>query len=438
LILKLWNWILGFGLSDSHPDEHELIKMQNGMSLVTVFGAFSVALHSWIIGFPTIYTAFSSGIGIFYLFIIFSNFINKPNLARLLLTIGTPIWISGLHICVGGNFSQSVALITALAINYIFIRNTRLKYIIFFANLVLYFGAFLYVQQYQPIYGVIDFPYDEIVVFLGGLGWILTLFYKFSKDKEKLVNDLKDKNSELQLATEELERFTYIASHDLKSPLRSIISFIGLIERDVKRGEYVDIQEKLGFVKTGAEQMNFLVRDILEFSKLRSDQKIEHTLIDLNLVYRKAIHNLKEDIKDKNAILHCDDLPSFLGSELEFLILFQNFIQNGIKYNENPKPTIHILSVKTDQALQLIFKDNGIGIKEEYHEQIFQFFKRLHNSSQYQGTGLGLGLCKKIITNYNGSVDIDSIVGKGTTFRIIFPTVEKQIDIKHTQKELRT
>jgi light-regulated signal transduction histidine kinase (bacteriophytochrome) len=322
----------------------------------------------------------------------------------------------------GGHFFQGLATLASMAIAYVaFQKAPKIRMAILISHVILLFLAFLYVHIYGPVFGVIDFPYDEILVFVGSIGWIIIVLDKFNRDRAKLVEQLKANNEELKSTTEELERFTYIASHDLKSPLRTIMSFVRLIERDVQRKNLTSIRKNIDFVKSGAEQMNYLVQDILDFSKLAEQKKAERSFIDLNLIFKKAKYNLKEEIRDQGAVIHCMQLPCYLGNELDFLLLFQNIIQNGIKYNKSKPPVVSLSFTKTDEQLSLSFTDNGIGIEAQYHDKIFHFFNRLHTTNEYPGTGLGLGLCKKIVDNYDGQIEVDSNVGKGTVFRVVLP-----------------
>ncbi|MFK8102646.1 MAG: ATP-binding protein [Saprospiraceae bacterium] len=422
VIKQAWDWISNIGVSQAHPEKNELIRLYNYMSLLSAIGTIIVTFVAWQINFPFAYVLITSAISILYASVLVLNYFGKITLARLFVSIGTPLWVGVVNLLVGGYFCQGLAILASMAITYVaFQGKPKWRVAILTFNMVSFFSSTIYINTFGPLQGVIDFPFDEFMVFLGGSGWATIVLYQFDKHRTALVKNLKSNNIELKNTTEELERFTYIASHDLKSPLRTIISFIGLIERDVARKNYTNIQENLNFVKTGAEQMNFLVQDILELSKLKKHEEAVPTLIDLNVVFEKAKHNLKEDISEKDAIIHCEKLPFFLGAELELLLLFQNFIQNGIKYNESKKPSVTISASQSDTQLKLTFKDNGIGIEEQYHEKIFLFFKRLHNSIKYQGTGLGLGLCKKIINNYEGQIDIDSTMGKGTSFTLSFP-----------------
>ena len=392
------------------------------MSLLSGLGTLVISLIAYFSHFSLLYVGITFFISLFYFGLCIIIYFKKYKLVRYYLAIGSPLWIAITHMLIAGYFYQGLAIIASLAIVYVaFQEQAKLMYVLALINIALFFISVAYVNIFGPLFGVIDFQYDELVVFFGSLGWGVILLYQFEKDRTKLVNDLKANNQELKQTTERLEQFTYIASHDLKSPLTTITNFAGLIEKDLENDNSKNIKKNLGFIKTGAEQMNFLVEDILEFSKLSKHNKAEHTLIDLNLVLEKAIYNLKEEIEEKGAKIEQDKLPHFLGSELEFLLLFQNFIQNGIKYNESKIPIVSISSKVDEEHLHLSFKDNGIGIDEEFHDYIFQFFKRLHNSSQYQGTGLGLGLCKKIINDYNGSVRVNSNKNGGSTFTVSLP-----------------
>lgn len=423
-IFKIWDWISDFGVSQDYLEENQLVRLYNRMSLISILGIAPVVFLAYWIGFPKIYLLSTLIILSEYVAVILSNYFGKIYLARYFISVGSPIWHNVFYFLFGGFYCQGAATMASIAITYVaFQKKPKERLGLLIYHVVLFFSTTIYVNTYGPILEIIDFPYDELVVFMGGLGWAAIVLFTFDRDRTHLMEDLKANNKELKNTSEELERFTYIASHDLKSPLRTIISFVGLIERDINKKNYDNLERNVNFVKSGALQMNFLVRDILELSQLNSTEQRERSLVDLNIVFEKARHNLLDEIEEKNAIIHCEKLPEFLCSELEFLLLFQNFIQNAIKYNESTQPTVNITAIKTNKKLQLSFQDNGIGIEQEYYERIFQFFKRLHTSEKYKGTGLGLGLCKKIINSYDGHINVDSELGVGTIFTITFPIV---------------
>ncbi len=434
-IKKYWNWLSELGLSDKHSKENALIKLYNQMCVLTVIGGVEVLIIAIASEVHIAYIYISILVLINHSLVIVFNAYGKYYTARFLISIFTPIWVTFSYVYLGGFFSQSLIIGITLAITYVAFRRRHkiFKGLVVFI-LGIYFSGMVYVSLYGSYLPNFNFHYDEYVVFIGSIGWLFVVFTSFIKEREGLIADLKNKNKQLQHTSEELERFTYIASHDLKSPLRTITSFIGLIERDIEKGNIDKLGEKLHFVKSGAEQMNFLVQDILELSQLKELQKAKRQYVDLNLILEKAKTNLTEEVSENNAFVVASDLPHFYCNEVEFLLLFQNFIQNGIKYNESSRPVITIDCFQTDKELNISFRDNGIGIEEKYYEHIFQFFKRLHTSIEYQGTGLGLGLCKKIITNYDGTVDVDSVIGDGTIFTICLPIIS-EVEIASFEEE---
>ena len=141
----------------------------------------------------------------------------------------------------------------------------------------------------------------------------------------------------------------------------------------------------------------------------------------MKAVFDKTITLLTQEINSKNATIQTVTLPYFYCNSIEISSVFQNLIQNSLKYNESTTPLVQLTTTFTDTHFKIHFKDNGIGISPEYHEQIFEFFKRLHTSIEYPGTGLGLGLCKKIIEKYNGSIEIESVLSEYSIFTIILP-----------------
>jgi signal transduction histidine kinase/multidrug efflux pump subunit AcrA (membrane-fusion protein) len=237
--------------------------------------------------------------------------------------------------------------------------------------------------------------------------------------------ELVHTNKKLEQSNAELERFAYIASHDLKSPLRNIISFANLIDRKLPKPQDKDLKEYLRFVTENAAQMNVLIQDVLEFSCIDTDaSNLRKEKVDLNDTLMLAIQNLQEDIQQSNAEIFVTKLPSFYANSVHFLQVFQNIIGNAIKYNQAEQPKVEISHQTSGNQHIIMFKDNGIGIATQYHEQIFEMFKRLHTRDEYKGTGIGLAICKKIVYSLNGRIWLESEVGKGSTFYLSIPTTE--------------
>lgn len=294
-------------------------------------------------------------------------------------------------------------------------------YAIGLVNIFSYIAVLLYLQFEAPLFKLKDDPYDEIVVFLVSVCWLFLILEKHDRDENLLIGSLERKNESLKKATEELERFANIASHDLKSPLRNIASFLGLIERNFKRGDTSNLLNNLEFAKSAATQMHFLVESILEISKVNQDANPHKEVADLNALLKNALNNLHQDIVDKKASIKAATLPHYYCNPFEMTLLFQNFIENAIKYNQSEKPVVEVNASEEMNALKIAISDNGIGIDEQYHEYIFDHFKRLHSSSQYSGTGLGLSLCKKIVQKHDGIIKVESAVGEGSTFTVVLP-----------------
>lgn len=234
--------------------------------------------------------------------------------------------------------------------------------------------------------------------------------------------ELLSTNKRLEQSNNELERFAYIASHDLKSPLRNIISFLNLIQRKLRSSQDTDLQEYLRFATENAKQMHVLIQDVLEFSKVDSVPDTKKEKIDMNESIMLVVQNLQEAIKETNAEILTDTLPTIEGNSVQILQLLQNLVGNGIKYNKNHLPKVEITHNRVNGHHIFAIKDNGIGISQEYHDQIFEMFKRLHTRDEYKGTGIGLAICKKIVNNFGGRIWLDSNFGQGSIFYFTIPT----------------
>ena len=235
--------------------------------------------------------------------------------------------------------------------------------------------------------------------------------------------ELAAKTKRLQESNQELERFAYIASHDMKTPLRNVTSFLGLIKRRMPEnakpvlGEYVELA--LGY----ARSMHNLVTDVLEFSKLNVDLVELSEPFSLRELCVDLVASRSQDLKETkaqvdvlgNAMLNAP--ASFVGQ------IIGNLVDNGLKYNESVIPRISISLYDTEDIVEIIVRDNGIGIAKEYQEKIFNLFQRLHTADQYEGSGLGLASSKKITERLGGQLTLKSEVGKGSIFTLTLPKV---------------
>ena len=232
------------------------------------------------------------------------------------------------------------------------------------------------------------------------------------------------KNAELQHYIEtnlQLESFAYIASHDLKEPLRMIHSFTQLLNRRLKPHFDENATEYMNYILNGVHRMQSLLEDLLKYSTIgRNEKDLEQ--VDLNDTIYNVVQNVQHTIKDKNAEIIIEPLPKVKAFPIQMVQLFQNLISNALKFvPKDRKPTINIKVKDQNNAYQIEVKDNGIGIQKEYLEKIFLVFKRLHGKKEYEGTGIGLATCKKIIENLNGRIWVESEYGEGTSFFFTIP-----------------
>ncbi|WP_160114529.1 YfiR/HmsC family protein [Aquimarina sp. AU474] len=250
---------------------------------------------------------------------------------------------------------------------------------------------------------------------------------KFNKELQEKNLAIYEQSLELEAKNKELEQFAYIASHDLQEPLNTISSFIGLISEDY--GESFDEvgKESLTFIKDASIRMKKLIDALLEYSRLGRGK--EYTLVDCSTVFSELEKDLKNIIEKTKAKITVKNLPVVKGSEIELRLLLQNLISNGIKFRESDvEPKIDISCVKiTDisegpkEYWKFAVKDNGIGIPDEHRERIFAIFQRLHSREKFQGTGIGLAHCKKIVESHGGKIWLTSEFGKGSTFYFTIP-----------------
>ncbi|WP_189090051.1 GAF domain-containing protein [Deinococcus ruber] len=230
------------------------------------------------------------------------------------------------------------------------------------------------------------------------------------------VEALRAKTVELERSNAELERFAYIASHDLQEPLRTISSFSDLLQRRYRDQLDPKAQQYLDFIYKGSGQMKALVDDLLTFSRL-SAERTQKRSMSLAEPVQEAIERLSAAILESGAIIQADALPVVLGDGPQLAQLFQNLIGNAIKFRRRGvAPRIEVRAVRTDEHWHVSVHDNGIGMKPEYFERIFVMFQRLHHRSEYQGTGLGLSICQKIVEQHGGRVWVESVEGEGSTF----------------------
>lgn len=243
---------------------------------------------------------------------------------------------------------------------------------------------------------------------------ILLYKIKLKTNKIKRVNqELDVKLSQLKIKNEQLEQFSFIASHDLQEPLRTIISFIKLLETENNFDS--DSKKYIKFISESTNRMTDLISSLLEYSKIGVNQELK--LIDCSDLVSDVVHDIDSKIQEYNAEITFEKLPKLFGYEIELRQLFQNLISNAIKFSKKEvKPKIVVKSLKRDSYWLFSVSDNGIGIERKYFKKIFSVFQRLHTRNEYEGTGIGLSNCLKIIQLHKGEIWVESEAGEGSTF----------------------
>ena len=245
-----------------------------------------------------------------------------------------------------------------------------------------------------------------------------------SKNKlKKYKNRLEETIGDLKRSNEELQRFAYVASHDLQEPLRTIASFTQLLERRYKGKFDSDADEFMDYIVEAALRMKEQINGLLEYSRI-STKENEFMHVNSEFIFNQAICNLQFAIKENNAKVTCNSLPVVMCDAGQLQRIFQNLISNAIKFKkENIPPEIHISAVKDDKLGEYIFSvlDNGIGIEKQYMERIFVIFQRLHTINEYHGTGIGLSIVKRIVERHGGRIWVESEFGKGSNFCFTIP-----------------
>ena len=291
-----------------------------------------------------------------------------------------------------------------------------------------------WVLHYAPRDAVISRAEDTLPWIVLGAGlllaaltaWLLTATARTELRAlalaRRMTADLRDKETELQRSNAELERFAYVASHDLREPLRSVTGFINLLSR--RHGTQLDDDARawIGYALAGAERMHALIGDLLEYS--RAGRRLDpgaSPRADLQAAWDQAVAGLAAAIEESGATVSSGPLPTVAAEQREMNQVMQNLLGNAIKYRGDRAPVVHAEAAHRDGCWAVSVQDNGIGIEGHHRDRIFVLFQRLHTRDDYEGTGMGLSIVKKIVEARSGSVAVDSTPGQGSRFTVVLP-----------------
>lgn len=433
------------------PEEYThspiLLRKSRFLSYITIFLA-TIALVFVVSNFlsgvegPSLDIALLISIGLIIGFKKYGNFNVSGNLLALVLFVvqAEAVFITG------GLYSDNLLWILTAPLIALLFANYH-SGIFWLCSLLLFTGYLYFIElnaevSYREQTFVFDATYflityvglfiiitGVVLIFATGQAQIIEVLdqkqKELSEQKEELIQQaesLRKAEKLLLESNQELEQFAYAASHDLKEPLRMIKMYNQLIQKRIGDQADKSTNEYMFFVSDGVTRMEKLLHDLLEYSRLgKSRDRNDPT--DLNEVLFIVINNLTVNMQDSKAQVMSNELPTLPASSTEMIQLFQNLIANSIKFRrEETVPVISIDHQRQDGMHRIKLTDNGIGISEAYREKVFNIFERIHGRQDYEGTGIGLATCKKIVSNMGGDIWVEPTENPGTTFILTFPS----------------
>lgn len=241
-------------------------------------------------------------------------------------------------------------------------------------------------------------------------------------ERRRIEKELRDKAEQLAHSNEELEQFAYVASHDLKAPLRSVAGFSQLLARRYADKLDSDGQEFVGFIDSGVRRMQTLIDDLLEYARA-SRVRLSPAWIETRALVEDVRTRLRARLQESGAELVLGELPRIWADRVQLGQVLQNLIDNALKFHApGVRPRVEVTCASTPTHWEFAVTDNGIGVPQEYEHKVFMLFQRLHNDESYEGTGLGLPICKKIVERHGGSIRVEpALDSSGASFRFTLP-----------------
>ncbi len=419
----LYHKLEALGITNHIPEEEaRLIRIYNRLSLISLCLVFPFPLLLFYHNLKyALYLYFCAMISLLVPFII--NSLGYSRLSRAIGIIMTLfVFLTG-NVVYGHDSGLSYGALAVMPLPILYFRETTNRIGMFVIMSLMMVVAFLITVQY-PAW--ITSPNDFILLrgFLFFTCTVLIISYFHSSD---MINrEYEQRNKELvdslMVKNKDLKRFSYSVSHDLKEPLRTISSFTQLLKKDLGDKFTENSKDYYEYIVLGARQMNTLLDDVLHYSKL-DNHEVELEFVNLNVVISRVLNQLTHQLKGIEAEIEVDEMPLVYGTEVLMVQLFQNLISNAIKFRKDGEPfRMKIWSKSSSSHINVYIRDHGIGIDEVYQEKIFDIFKRLHPRYKYEGSGIGLATCQRIMEKIGGHIAVQSQLGEGSTFIVSFPT----------------
>lgn len=427
---EIWRKAVNIGIKEG-LDYAEISKIQllNKICLIATVVALSIDLSLHLLYQNLHWTGPIASIiplGFIYL-----NHKEKYLIAQALTCFFYPLIITLSASVEGASLGEFTIFFILFILTFILLENeNKLRNASIIWNCLNCIGLYLYIDYTFEANPIASNTVGTIFTFLACVFVLssIILFYqkqiaRKKKENDKYLEDLQKKNLEL-------ERFAFISSHDLKVPLKNIIGFSGLISTSLKDDNIQSAEDYLNIINSNARRMDSLIEDTLEIiSYDKHHSKIE--IINLNDILDQVLNLLAHSITIKKVNFRkINQLPKIKAHKSEMLSCFKNLIENALKYNNSSSPCITIDCSSSGDFHYVTIKDNGIGIPEKKFDKIFEMYERLVRQDDYEGSGLGLPICKKIVEKIGGKIWVDSKVGEGSTFYLRFLKVQEEMQKK--------
>ncbi|TVZ15034.1 histidine kinase/DNA gyrase B/HSP90-like ATPase [Maribacter sp. MAR_2009_72] len=440
---------------DQNTNENSLLDHIGLITLLSALFTFFMFLYTLFNNTRLLQiTAFVIFLGFAIGFIM--NILKLEKATRLYMSLFPPTMFMIIIVLIGGFFGQALAFATMAFLAFIAYRNKpKIRLAIIIYDIMAFIVPTLYITFYGPILGVINLPYDEILVYIACLIWLSQTFRMYDETKtRKYTNELEknntmlkanekalqtaqsnlekqnqklyDLNQDLNKKNKQIEEFTFIVTHDLKSPLNNINIISKHLLDQPNSTTFKEFKEHFEHLEGSSTRMTNLVLGLLEYAETGNSDKMK--VIDCQEIVQQIITDHSQLIKNNRATVLINDLPNIVGRERDIRMLFQNLLHNALKFSSvRNAPKIVISSEEKDNFYQFKMSDNGIGISKDQQQNIFKAFNKLHHQSEFEGSGIGLYGCKRVVDIHEGDIWVESIEDQGSTF---YFTISKNLQIQ--------
>ncbi len=426
-VLSVYLSLLNLGTQDvDHHNQQKYIRLCNFVSLITFIGAliyvvFAIIWENWY------WLGAVLALGVTCVSVLMLNSFGKTNISRLvyLLVVNALVYLNALFIGPNGHLEQYFAVAVIVPFLIYDLKETAMIVFGVILPIVLIY-TFDFVSPLFLNYNLTPAQQSimERVNIMGQLALAIAGVYQLVNLNKKTELELEASNAQMMLQTAELrrsnsdlEQFAYIISHDLKAPVRNISSFMNLLVNKYSTELSPEAKEFVGYSHTGAKRLERLIDDVLAYCRIGTNLP-RPVPVNVNDIISTIRFELRDKLSLANGTININrELPVVNNVHASLMYhVFQNLISNGLKFNKSDKPEIEVSWTNSLNYYTFSVHDNGIGISKEYTTTIFQMFRRLHGEQEYDGTGIGLAICKKIVEYYHGEIWFESEAGKGTTF----------------------